>query len=164
MNATAPASRTRSVISLLIFGFLGLQVIAVVNPFLSLYHESSEFLWPFVDYPMYSRAYDKDDPVTRYVLYGCVLDGSPVELTPKELGLGFWKFFRGPVHGVLSEHPNVEVLRRYARIYEQRHGVQLVGFRLENHPIVLSEHGPAVGTPSVLREIRWTEPSSSEAQ
>ena len=130
--------------SLIIFSCLVLQSFAV-------FHPVSPRLWPFLDYPMYGRAHYQGEAVRQFVVVGIFADASEARILPKDLGLDFWKFEYGPVQ--MLRRGDVESLKPYAQLYNDRQNKQLVGIRLENHPLTLSDQGVRAAAPQVLNSV-----------
>lgn len=143
MSFTLPRSVARGLVSLVVVVVLGTQAVAALGltpgPV-----EKSPFLWPFLDYPMYSTAHYEGEGIPRYRVVGTTADGREMEIDRETLGTDFWIFrnaflfsFRYP--GMRDElPPGVE-------LFETRHGVRLIAVRLENRPLVLTRDGAVNG-------------------
>lgn len=99
--------------------------------------EGSPFLWPFLDYPMYTTPRDLGDTLPRFELHGVLADSSEVEIGPSDLQMGFWVFRRG----VLFDISDTARAEEIARKYEELHGREIRGFRLYERPFVLTGSG-----------------------
>lgn len=142
--ATAPAERRRvtalgrMLVSLFIAACLGFQALAVSGlqpgPV-----EAAPFLWPFLDYPMYSGAHFEGDEIDRAVVLGVRTDSTRIPIEPADLGLGLFPYRRGPVRALRRD--NLEAARLYRDVYAERHGVELIGFELKYRPIVVTRSG-----------------------
>lgn len=147
----------RLAVSAVIFAVLGVQAIAAFGltpgPV-----ERSPFLWPFLDYPMYTQPHYEGDAVPRYRVVGVTEDGREVEITPESLGTDFWIYrnaflfsfrFRGERHELESG----------VQLYELRHGVSLLEVRLENRPLVVTREGTMDGEVVRVGTARRASPS-----
>lgn len=142
--AAAPGKHRRAtalgkmLVSLFIFACLGFQALAVSGlepgPV-----ESAPFLWPFIDYPMYSGAHFEGDEIDRALVLGVRADSARIPIEPADLGLGLFPYRRGPVRAL--RRGNLQAARLYRDIYAQRHGVDLIGFELKYRPIVVTRSG-----------------------
>ena len=143
--------RDEAVVSVIIATVLGLQMLAVLNPFLGILNERDGYLWPFLDYPMYYSAHHPGEPVNHFVLVGLLADGSEQLIRPADLGLDPLQFFDGPVAAVRS------VDRASLRVFldhdERRRRQALVAVRLENRPVALGAHGLEAGPVQVVRTV-----------
>lgn len=108
-------------------------------------------LWPFLSYPMYRGAHYPGDRIERYRLFGLKADSQLVAITPESLGTGFWIWAGGLVEPLLRDEPgDIALVQRY----QQRTGHEIVGLRLETHPLLLSAAGVEAGNPEVVRQVR----------
>lgn len=127
-----------ALISLVIVGCLTLQAIAgsghVIGPF-----ERAPYQWPFIDYPMYSFPRFEGDEIGRPLLIGIEPDSTEVEIEPDDLGLDFFPYIRGPVRAV--RYGNREAAELFRVLYEERQGVRVIGFEIEERPIVITRTG-----------------------
>lgn len=145
----------RGLASFVIFAVLTLQGTAVVG-------SVKKRLWPFTNYPMYSKAFAEGDLLHRYHVFA-ILDEGDVEILPKDLGLNFWKFELGLVRDLRRPHDDPRVaakLAMYRRLYETRHDRRLTGFRLENHPVQILRTGMQILPPVAVSRVEF---SSQEA-
>lgn len=110
--------------------------------------EGSPFLWPFLDYPMYTGAHYAGEPLERQVVVGILADSSEVMIAPADLGVTFWQFQNFLNPAILDGHRDRADV--YRGIYEERYGEYLIGFRLEDHPLILTEEGLVEGEPVEL--------------
>jgi hypothetical protein len=109
-------------------------------------------LWPFVDYPMYSRPHYEGEPISQLRVVATLDDSSEVSIGPGDVGLDFWHFRLHVVRGL--EMNDAARVRELVRLYQTRNNRRLVGLRLENHPIILSRDGIRPGRPEVRRDLR----------
>lgn len=108
-------------------------------------------LWPFLHYPMYSRAYAESDAVERRVLVGVLADGTDRAIRPGDLGLlSFW-FLHGPVAAV--QRGDITAVRHYIRRLEARTGQPLVAVRVEVHPLIVDRRGYRPGMVRVEAQL-----------
>jgi hypothetical protein len=129
-----------------------LQVAAVVNPFVKIFDDRKGFLWPFLDYPMFSQPHFNGETVNSYHLVGLLEDGTQVPIQPPDLGLDIWQFEVGPVPAFRRGHrARIEL---YLRMYEARQHKRVVAVRLENHPWTVSTEGASRDPVRVLKEVR----------
>ncbi|HEM46200.1 MAG TPA: hypothetical protein ENO23_04055, partial [Alphaproteobacteria bacterium] len=153
-HATTPANPlTKAFLSAVIATVLVLQTIAgfgiLFGPF-----EAPPYMYPFLDYPMYSRTGYEGESVHRYEVYGITADSSVVPVSAEQLGLDFWLYFRGPVQATLDD--DAAALRPYARIYEERTGQRLLAFRVTDAPIRIFADSLPESEPHVVNTV-WLE-------
>ncbi len=116
--------------------------------------------WPFLSYPMYRAAHFPGDAIPRHRVFGILEDSSDVQITPETLGTNFWIWQRRLVHALDPVDPTD--LRAMAELHESRGGAPASGFRLENHPLVLSEEGVEDGAAEVIRTV-WLDDLVTES-
>ena len=138
--------------SFVIVAVLGLQTLAVVNPFVRVLNEGAAFLWPFLDYPMFSSAFGPDAPVRHEVLVGVSADGSERLIGPADLRLSPLHFTDGPIEAVRRADP--ASLRVYLARDRRQDGRPLLAVRLENHPIVRTSRGLEARPIEILRILK----------
>lgn len=110
--------------------------------------------WPFLSYPMYRGAHFPGEAIPRYRVFGILEDSSEVQITPEALGTNFWIWERRLAQAI--DPVDTDDLRAMATLYESRSGASVSGFRLENHPLVLSQEGVEDGTAEVIRVV-WLD-------
>lgn len=157
MSGTLGDRIARLVISLVILAVLGLQGITAVGltpgPI-----EKSPFLWPFLDYPMYSLPYFEGDAIPRHRTVGITEDGRELEINPETLGTDFWIYRDAFVFPLIHRSMRRD-LGPGVELFESRHGVRLVEIRLEDRPLVLTPEGTVEGGVEVLGVARRLEAS-----
>lgn len=136
--------------SAVICGILGLQTLASfridVGPV-----ERSPWMYPFMDYPMYSWARAEGDSIHRYYLYAILPDSSETFVSAEDLGLDFWLYRSGPVRA--ARRRNTAELRVYAEEYERHHRRSVIGFRLENRPVLVTRDGAEPAEPFTVSSV-----------
>jgi hypothetical protein len=110
-------------------------------------------LWPFVDYPMYSRPHYEGEPIPQVRIVGTLDDGTEVWIRPGDVGLDSWHFKIHLVRGLDTN--NAARVRELVHLYEARHNGRLIGLRLENHPLILSRDGIRPGPPEVHQNLSF---------
>jgi hypothetical protein len=110
-------------------------------------------LWPFVDYPMYSRPHYEGEPIAQFRISGTLEDGTEVWIKPGDVGLDAWHFSIHFVRGLGSN--DAARVKDLVRLYQARHNRRLVGLRLENHPLILSRDGIRPGPPEVRQNLSF---------
>lgn len=58
------------------------------------------YLYPFLDYPMYSRVHQEGEAITQYRVYAVLADSSEALVRPSDLGLSFWLYHNGLITGL----------------------------------------------------------------
>lgn len=106
--------------------------------------EKSPFLWPFLDYPMYTRPHYEGEGIPRYRVIGVTDEDREVEITPETLGTDYW-IYRNAFLFSFRYRGERDELEPGVQLYEDRHGVSLVEVRLENRPLVLTREGTVDG-------------------
>lgn len=110
--------------------------------------ERPPFLWPFLDYPMYEDPHYAGESIHRQAVVAILADSSEVALAPRDLGVDFWQFQNLLNPAILrGDRARAE---NYRLLYEGRYPHHVVGFRLEDHPLVVVNGGLEEGQPSVL--------------
>jgi hypothetical protein len=138
-------------LSLLIVSLLGLQMFVSFPHEIARQHISERYgelpfitqcdicpvkLWPFLDYPMYSRAYHEGDQLARYVAIGILEDDTEVHIEYDDLGNDRSYFNNHMIKGMVRG--NLDRIEKAARAYQQENNQVLAALRLENHPWVLT--------------------------
>lgn len=154
--------------SLAILSFLGLQLYTAEHlrdfwpkfrklqyPYKLLKPPETPALWPFIDYPMYSYPKYLGNGINQYFMFGILEDSSEVRLLPEDLGLDYWVFLYGFKDSLRLEKR--DWLNKFAEIYEKRHGKKLIGFRLEDRPLILGNKEVKQGETKVLKDLRIEE-------
>ena len=113
--------------------------------------ERPPFMWPFLDYPMYTRARYAGDALERQVVVGILEDSTESIIAPDDLGVTFWQFQNFLNPAILSG--DRALARAYKSIYEERFGGSLLAFRLENHPLTMTDEGLREAPPVVLGSL-----------
>jgi len=113
--------------------------------------EQAPWGWPFLDYPMYNHPKYAGDPLERLVVIGIFEDSTESVIAPEDLNVTFFQFENGL-------NPAIRVGDRatagaYRELYEELYDRVLVGFRLEDHPLVTTEAGLADGPESVVASL-----------
>lgn len=130
----------QAAISVLIVVVLGMQGLA--------FFTGTRF-YPFVDYPMYRRAYGPPVEAVMYGMHAELLDGRRIDVTAEYLGLKrfAWEDVTvkrilaepgdGPRAALIAEHRS-EALERVTAAVRQREGVEPVAlhFTIQTHRIV----------------------------
>jgi hypothetical protein len=81
-------------------------------------------------------------------------------VTPETLGTSFWIWQKRLVRAFDPVDSND--VQAMATLYESRNGTRVSGFRLENHPLVLTDEGIEEGAAEVLRTV-WLDELRSES-
>jgi len=115
--------------------------------------EDPPFMWPFLDYPMYSRPWYAGDPIERRVVIGILGDSSEVLIEPEDMGVTFWQFNNFLNPAIVRGNP--AQADPYRSVYEARSGQRLLGFRLEDHPLIITHDGLVDGSPTVLGTLSF---------
>ena len=115
--------------------------------------EKQPFLWPFLDYPMYGSANFEGQAIRFELLVGIQPDSSEVVIQPEDLGMPFF-LFRRQVLTAIRREDRIELLQ-YRALYESRHQRQLIGFRLEDRPLILTREGLVSGPRTVLQTVSF---------
>lgn len=140
------------VLSSIIAGTLALQGIAsfalTPGPI-----EEPPFMWPFLDYPMYSAPWYEGDPIPQRVMVGVLEDSSRVVIEPEDLDVTFWQFETVLFRAILRE--DRARAAAYAEIYHERYGGRLIGFQVENHPWLITDDGLKEGPITVIASISF---------
>lgn len=160
MSITALTNEKRQPIrdvmsSSVILCVLALQVAAAVRPVIAGKWDQTGYLWPFLDFPMFSAAHYEGEIIPQYLLTGHLANDAEVTIQPSDLGLDWSLFRRGPIPALLRQDmPAVTV---YRRLYEQRHGQALRRLTLARRPWVLSKTGARPGTVTVLQIVTFED-------
>lgn len=115
--------------------------------------EKQPFMWPFLDYPMYGSAKLEGAEINFESLIGILPDSTEVVIEPDDFSMPFFLFREQVLAAVRRE--DRDELQQHRAFYESRHEVQLIGFRLENRPLIVTRDGLAEGQPAVLHTISF---------
>ncbi|NJK47051.1 hypothetical protein HC931_01495 [Candidatus Gracilibacteria bacterium] len=110
------------------------------------------FLWPFIDYPMYSYPNYLGDDIKQYVILGILPDSTEVRIQAEDLGLNYWIFMYG-FKEALRKNDRQDI-KNFIQLYESRNNKKLIGVRLENHPLILTKEGVEPGKPKVVTDFK----------
>jgi len=135
--------------TLVILACLGLQTAAIVNEIVPF--EEPEFLWPFLNYPMFKQAYREGEPVNQYILLGIRADSTEVEMQAEDFGLNFGTFRR--LLAAMRKQDSAR-LRFYVGLVREPARSALAGLRLESHPSLPGKDGPVALPPVVVSAVR----------
>lgn len=148
-SARRPTTVWKATLSAVIVVTLGLQTLAAFKwapgPI-----EPPPFLFPFLNYGMYSRVHAPGTPIRRIHVVALTPDGERT-LTPDDVGLNFWTYQWGFVDAIRYEQR--DRLTLYAEAVERRTGLRPTGFRVEDRPALLTRDGIADGATKVLYTV-----------
>ena len=82
--------KNQTYISLCIVLVVFYQLLAIVVPSRAF---SGAYLWPFYNYPMFSRSFELGQSVTELAVIASMSDGEVFELKPGDLGLNGHRFY-----------------------------------------------------------------------
>lgn len=119
-----------SVFLLALFGFQALASLRRIHP-----HR----YWPFLYYPMYSRAHYFGDTVPNYRFVGISPAGQEIPISLRDLALTRYQFRYGVARNI--RRGDQERLLPYLSAWEKRFGVNLAAVKLVNEPVGLGEKG-----------------------
>ena len=139
------------VVSFVISVILTLQLAASFDLFPRFLSRPSHFLWPVMNYPMYSSAHYEGAVIARYRVFGRTADGSEVQVTADDLGLNFRKFQDLTIAPLRDR--DVRRAAAFAEIYRVRMGTRLVAMRLERDGYVLTRDGLQPAPPVRLSAV-----------
>jgi hypothetical protein len=115
--------------------------------------EDPPFMWPFLDYPMYSAPWYEGDAIPQRVMVGVRADSSRVVIEPEDLDVTFWQFetvlFRAILRGDQAR------AAAYRAIYHDRYDERLLGFEVEQHPWFITDDGLRKGPHTVVASISF---------
>lgn len=115
----------------------------------------SPFLWPFLDYPMYSIPHYPGDTIRRPQVYGVLGDSAEVRIEPSDLQLQFWLLQRGLIPGLVAG--DTSRVRPYARRYAELHDRPLDGFRLYDRPVLVRPSGADRAGRELVTTLRFAD-------
>lgn len=146
----------RLFVSMVIVTVLGFQAVAsirlTVGPL-----ERSPYLWPFIDYPMYSQPRYAGDELPRHSAFGITEHGERVRITPEILDTDYW-IYRDAFVFPFVHTPLRDDLAPGVELFESRRGVGLVEVTLEDHPLILTREGWIEGEPTTVGVARRQGP------
>lgn len=119
--------------------------------------ERSPYLWPFIDYPMYSQPRYEGDELPRHRVFGITEAGERIRITPEALDTDYWIFRDAFVFPFLHT-PLRDDLAPGVELFESRRGVRLIEVQLEDHPLVLTREGWIEGWPTRVGAARREGP------
>jgi len=125
-------------VSVLIAGLLVLQGMASFSitpgPM-----EPAPWGWPFLDYPMYNHPKYPGQPLERHVVFAILADSTEAVIEPTDLNVTYFQFANG-LNPAIRSGDRVRA-QAYRDLYERRFGRELIGFRLEYHPLHITPDG-----------------------
>ena len=154
----------KAIISLFIILFTGLQAFTSFRVYtyiplvfppasqLNLEKVSSPQLWPFLTYPMYRNAHYEGDEIVEYEAYAIFKDSTEVNVLPKDVNIGFWRFRWDFVPAIRKN--NRSRIKDYVSLIKERYKRKPVGLRLEVHPWIVQKKGAVEASPEVLAKVR----------
>jgi hypothetical protein len=145
-------------VSFIILVFLLLQASTGLLPRVLLVFNPSSLLWPFLNYTMYSAAHYERDHINQYSLVGISSDFKEIIILPADLDLKFWLF--QDLISFIRDGKDQKV-KYYIDYYQRKHEKKLIGLRLENYPLILSQGGVRLGERQILKHL-WLEGSREE--
>lgn len=141
-----------SLVSLVIVTVLSFQLAANVL--------RTDFMWPFLDYPMYSYSRQEGERlVVEYIVYGTTPDGTEVTIKPKDFGMG-WFLFRLTFLADIFRN-DLNRIAIYLDDYRKRYGKTFTALRIEDRAlIVMRDKIDLSPPPEVVKEIVLRPPGS----
>lgn len=148
-SARRPRTVWKAAVSGVIVVTLGFQTLATFKwtpgPI-----ERPPFLFPFLNYGMYSRVQAPGTPIRRIHVVALTPDRERT-LAPEDVGLNFWTYQWGFVDAIRYEQR--DRLTVYAEAVERHTGLRPTGFRVEDRPALLTRDGIADGETEILYTI-----------
>jgi hypothetical protein len=114
--------------------------------------------WPFIDYPMYSHPHYEGEKISRPVVIAVREDMKEMEIGPDDLGIQYWFFVR---FVLALQRNNDTVIREYARVYEEKQGTKLAGFRVEDRGLLLSRDDVEPAPMEILADWTFAAPKDN---
>jgi len=105
-------------------------------------------LYPFLDYPMYSKAYREGTTVPDYTLVAIFEDGTEKTLTPEDFGLSAYWFNTSLLPAFQAKQASE--VSAYLADYEAAGNSPFVAFRFENTLLTITKAGVVTGAPEVF--------------
>jgi hypothetical protein len=96
--------------------------------------------YPFMQYPMYSQVVKRETPVNFFEIYAVLDNGTEDHVLPAEMGFSYWDY-EVFVNALLQNQQ--DFIANYAARYEERMGVAVSAFRLEDVPWTLETSPPS---------------------
>lgn len=97
--------------------------------------------YPFMDYPMYSEAHYKGEPVhVRWLIYGVGEDSSEVRIFPEDLHMGYFQFEQAAV-SIIKQLKLMKYRIQDIRNYANAQGRKLVRIRVEEEAVMITDEG-----------------------
>jgi hypothetical protein len=109
-------------------------------------------MWPFLTYPMYKYAHYEGDEIVEYEAYAVFKDSTEVNVLPKDVNIGFWRFRWDFVPAIRKN--NRSRIKDYVSLIKERYKRKPVGLRLEVHPWIVQKKGAVEASPEVLAKVR----------
>jgi hypothetical protein len=140
----------RILVSLVILGTLGLQGSQTFRfdlvakrlgvPESLRWRLAVPYLFPFLDYPMYSLAHYEGETVPRYRIYGITADGTELAIDHRALDIKYFLYRKSFLWPVQRQEATPELLA-LVDVFERRSGATLKALRLENSPVSVTAEG-----------------------
>jgi hypothetical protein len=133
-------------VTLFIVMVLSLQAFAGFGKIHSMYY-------PFMDYPMYSPAHFKGEPVhVQWRIYGIGADGSEVRILPEDLHMGYFQF-EGAAIILMRKLSRVENRMQDVREFARANNLNFVKLRIEDETYAITDKGLEKLPNKVMAEI-----------
>jgi hypothetical protein len=110
-------------------------------------------LWPFVDYPMYSRAHYEGDKYTHRRVIGIYSDSSESTLHWTDFDVPFYLFTRIFLRAV--DAGDLETIQVFVDRFHRTGRKSMIGLRLEAHPFVFASNELHPRSTRIVKEIRF---------
>lgn len=116
-------------------------------------------LYPFINYPMYTRVHMENEYVgVEYLVYMRLPSGEDVRVLPADLGMTFFKLVAHSVSVLLGSEEEAQILME---LYEKRSGRAVAALRIDSYPAIITRNGmqeaPSTTLALVARQ-KVTEP------
>lgn len=142
----------RNLISVIIIAFLILQGGVTFRLFPTAKSDPA-FLWPFVTYPMYREAHYEGDTIDRFLVFVLLEDSTKVQISPKEMGLGYWLFQENVIVPIMRR--DKDKIDNFMEIYKTKHpNFKPINLILENHGWKLTKKGYESDDIKIIKNIK----------
>ncbi|MGD1804889.1 hypothetical protein ACP6PL_05540 [Dapis sp. BLCC M126] len=130
--------------SLVILTFLILQGGTALSLFCRFVSRCDPYLYPFLEYPMYSSAKKEGSIVSKLTIFGILEDSSEVSITNKDLKIPDYNlspyWFRRYYLPAIRRKKD-KMINEFVDIYQKQYNQKLIGIRLEKQSFVISKEG-----------------------
>ena len=116
-------------------------------------------LYPFLDYPLYAPPHYEGESIGWTLVFAETEEVTEWPVIALDLGVSAYRFEKAFLRALEGDHAAVH---EYINLYHRKYGRNLVEFRVERQPLILSREGVKPGPRAVLGSFRTEPPGKRE--